>query len=86
MHRPSHGPLVLTLAVAVGGLGVYALLAPHRAAAAPVSTSCAGPDGAVRPGRVVGADQESDLADVPAAEEREAKRGTRSSARIRRPS
>jgi S1-C subfamily serine protease len=83
MHRPSHGPLVLTLAVAVASDGhVVTNHAVKDASELFVELS----DGAVRPGRVVGADQESDLADVPAAEEREAKRGTRSSARIRRPS
>jgi S1-C subfamily serine protease len=43
MHRPSLGPLALTLAVAVGGLGAYPFLAPQRAVAAPVPASCAGP-------------------------------------------
>jgi S1-C subfamily serine protease len=43
MHRPLHGSIALTLAVAVGGFGAYALLVPDRAVAAPVSTSCAEP-------------------------------------------
>ena len=43
MRRPSRRSIVLTLAVAVGGFGAYASLEPHRAAAAPASTSCAEP-------------------------------------------